>query len=129
MFGNFLQNFGLDFQLPDQNPQSGLFGSNAPQAGELPLGGPAAPGGAGTGLNMHPPASNATPSPAGIINPPPAATNPAGNGAAQPSPSPLASPLAQGQTNGAGLLQLPPTDNPAPAAGVGSQFNGMKQNA
>ena len=131
MFGNFMQNFGLDFPLQQADAQGGLFGANAPQAGEPPLGGPAAPGGAGTGLNMTAPATGGPPpgpggplAAPGVITPP-AATNPAGSGSA--APSPLASPLAPG--GGASALQQPPppADNPAPAAGVGSQFSGGQQ--
>jgi hypothetical protein len=127
MFGSFLDQFGLNFQLPDQSVQSGLFGANAPQQGQPPLGGPAAPGGAGTGLNMLQPSSGAAKAPPGAtapgtITPPPAATNP-GAGSAQAPPgvttsSPLGSPLAPGAETGF-QNQAP---DPAPAAGVGNQF-------
>ena len=125
-----MANFGLDFPLQQADAQGGLFGANAPQAGEPPLGGPAAPGGAGTGLNMTPPVTGGpAPGPGvaqgapGVITPT-AATNTAAPGAA--APSPLASPLAPG--GGASALQQPPpADNPAPAAGVGSQFSGGQQ--
>ena len=126
MFGNFLQTFGLDFQLPDMNPQGGLFGPDAAQPPAF--GTPPAPGGAGTGLSMAPPATGgpapgaAQAPPGAIAAPPPAATNP-GAGSSQAPPgatSPLASPLAPGA--GTGFQNQTP--DPAPAAGVGSQFNG-----
>ena len=132
MFGNFLEQFGLNFQLPDQSPDSGLLGASAPQQGQPPLGGPAAPGGAGTGLNVSPPASTAAKAPPGItggagnITPPPGGggqpqpTSPASFAAPQAAaPSPLGSPLAPGGGSG---FQNQPASDPAPAAGVGSQF-------
>ena len=129
MFGDFLKTFGLDFQLPDQSPETGLFGSNAPQSGQPPLGGPAAPGGAGTGLNMAQPVT-------GGIQAPPGATAPGGGNNVQPAtasqpqqppqPSPLASPLAPGGGAGFGQPQNQPQPDPAPAAGVGNQFSNGK---
>ena len=109
MFGNFMQNFGLDFPLQQADAQGGLFGPNAPTP-DATLGGPAAPGGAGTGLNMHPPASTTAPAPAGGISAPPATANAAGATGGQPAapaPSPLASPMAAGQLTAPGLLQPP----------------------
>ena len=161
MFGNFLSNFGLDFQLPQANAQGGLFGSDAPVEGQPPLGGPAAPGGAGTGLNVSPPASTAAKAPPGITGGagnmaapgsggspasfsqrfPRGAWDPQGQGPSidqafsnvnteyplgnalrqqQPAPpSPLGSPFAPGAGSG---FQNQPAPDPAPAAGVGSQF-------
>jgi hypothetical protein len=134
MFGNFLQNFGLDFPLQSADAQGGLFGPNAPTP-DATLGGPAAPGGAGMGLDVSPPASSAVKAPPGItggagaMTPPPGGnqpqpTSPASFGApGQAPPSPLASPLAPGA--GSGLNQ--PVVDPAPAAGIGSQFSGGQQ--
>ena len=131
MFGSFMQNFGLDFPLQAADAQGGLFGPNTPTP-DATLGGPAAPGGAGTGLNVSPPASTAVKAPPGItggagnITPPlggggqPQPTSPASFAAPQAAaPSPLGSPLAPGAGSG---FQNQPAPDPAPAAGVGSQF-------
>jgi hypothetical protein len=126
VFGNFLQTFGLDFPLQAADAQGGLLGFNAPVAGDPSMGTAPPPGGAGTGLSMAPPATGgpgAAQAPPGVIAaPPPAATNP-GAGSSQAPPgatSPLASPLAPGA--GTGFQNQTP--DPAPAAGVGNQFNG-----
>jgi hypothetical protein len=100
-----------------------MFGLNAPVTGDPSMGtAPPVPGGAGIGLNMTQPVTG------GGAKAPPGVTPPGNN--MQPvtapqappatSPSPLASPLAAGSF---GQPQNQ-TDNPAPAAGVGSQFSG-----
>jgi hypothetical protein len=123
MFGNFLDQFGLNFQLPDANAQGGLFGPDAQQPAQQPPGAPPAPGGAGTGLNMTQPVTGAAQAPPGV-------TAPGGGNNVQPvtgpqqqppQPSPLASPLAPGGGSSFGQPQNQQPD-PAPAAGVGSQF-------
>src|SRR6202044_2463969 len=122
MFGDFLQTFGLDFPLQAADAQGGLFGLNAPTGGQPSSGStPPAPGGAGTGLNMAQPVTG------GGAKAPPGVTAPGNN--MQPvtapqappatSPSPLASPLAAGSFGQPQNQTVP--DNPAPAAGVGSQ--------
>jgi hypothetical protein len=125
MFGNFLQQFSLDFPLQSADAQGGMFGLNAPVAGDPSAGTtPPAPGGAGTGLNMAQPASGAAKAPPSVTAPPSGGNNlqpvapPAAT--APPAPSPLASPLAPGGGSG---FQGQPQNDPAPAAGVGSQFN------
>jgi len=123
MFGDFLQTFGLDFPLQQTDAQGGLLGFNAPLGGQPSMGTPAAPGGAGTGLNMEQPVTGAAKAP------PPGVIAPGGGNNVQPvtapqapaSPSPLASPLAAG---GFGQPQNQP--DPAPAAGVGNQFTNGK---
>ena len=127
MFGDFMKQFNLDFPFTALDAQGGLFGANAPQEGQPPLGGPAAPGGAGTGLNISTPAPASAPGPAGpgTITPP-KMTDPGQAGLPQqqqPQQSPLASPLAPGGGAGFGQLQPQPQPDPAPAAGVGNQFN------
>jgi hypothetical protein len=127
MFGDFLQNFNLQFPLQGADAQGGLFGQNAPTQDQPPLGGPAAPGGAGTGLNMAQPASGAGKAPPSVTAPPSGGNNlqpvapPAAT--APPAPSPLASPLAPGGGSG---FQGQPQNDPAPAAGVGNQFTNGK---
>lgn len=106
MFGNFAENFGLNFPL---DSQGGLFGATAPV--------PGVPG------SENPPAGGLTGAP---LNPSaaPAASPAAGIGGSTPSPtsgSPLASPLAAGQAP-----QAAPAAESAPAAGVASQFGGGK---
>jgi hypothetical protein len=134
MFGNFLTQFGLDFPFQTLDAQGGLFAPNAPTENQQPLGA-AAPGGAGTGLNMTQPATNAVQAPPGATGggaTPPKMTDPGQAGLPQanaaPTPSPLASPLAPGGGSSFGQPQNQLLPDPAPAAGVGSQFNGMKQN-
>jgi hypothetical protein len=98
MFGNFAENFGLNFPLQGADVQGGMFGQNAP----APETGGASQGG--------------LPAP----TPPPAAAPAAGMAApsAAPQSSPLASPLGPGQQ------QQPqpslPDQAAAPAVGVGS---------
>lgn len=118
MFGDFLQQFGLDFQLSDPATQVGLLGLNTlqptqPSVGTAPP--PMAAPAGDVGGAKTPPATAATAAPPASASPPPAAPQ------QQPQSSPLASPLAPGQS------QLGPLQNePAPAAGVGSQFIGGK---
>ena len=96
MFGNFAQNFGLNFPLQGADVQGGMFGQNAP----------APDPGAQGGLPAPAPQPNAGPA-AGMAAP-----------SAGPQPSPLASPLGPGQQ------QQPqpslPDQAAAPAVGVGS---------
>jgi hypothetical protein len=129
MFGNFLEQFGLNFQLQDQNAQGGLFGTDIPQTAQQPPAAGVAAGNAGTtGLSSAPPPGVAPPpgaAPPGFIGAP-NSTNPAAlSGQSPTAPSPLANPLAPGGMGGAflGQTQPPPTTDPAPAAGVGNQFN------
>ena len=110
MFGNFLQNFGLNaFPWDSLDAQGGLFGQNAPQT---PLigsqnAGTATPGGGGTA-----PVPEGSPP----VSPGPSPMSPSGL-------SPLASPAQPappGTPNPAG------TEPTAPAAGVGSPFGAPK---
>jgi hypothetical protein len=97
MFGNFAENFGLNFPVDNQG---GLFPQQAA---------PAAPGVDQGGLTAAP----LSPSPATTASP--AAGIPGG------APSPMASPLAPGQATQAAVA----TDQPsaaAPAAGLASPF-------
>lgn len=115
MFGDFYQNFGLNFPLQGADPQGGLLGANSPpgppQSG---VGSPEAAGGA-------PLAPTAPAAPAASLSPA------AGVGGASPSPtaagSPLSSPLGMGQATTAPTNPAEPSPM-APAAGVGSQFGG-----
>lgn len=112
MFGDFLQNFGLNaFPWDSIDTQGGMFGQNAPQTPLIgsqpsgtapPHGGPAAPA-------------------------PPAVTAPQGGSPASPAPSPMSpggqSPLASpAGFGGPGTPNPAPTQPAAPAAGVGSAF-------
>jgi hypothetical protein len=118
-----MQQFGLDFQVQSQDQQPGLFAGDPLQTQQQPpLGDPAAPaapgGGATAGIGTPNIAAAAAP---GVINAPSASPNPAAVGGQSPtSPSPLASPLGSQSPLG------PPQNEPAPAAGVGSQFTGGK---
>lgn len=118
MFGDFLQQFGLNFPLQAADVQGGLFGLNAPVPGDPSVGTappPMAASAGDVGGAKTPPATAATAAPPVSASPPPAAPQ------QQPQSSPLASPLAPGQS------QLGPLQNEAaPAAGVGSQFIGGK---
>lgn len=126
MFGNFSQQFGLNFNI---DPQGGLFGPTEPGIDQPPLGGPAAPSGTGTGTGQPLPGATVAKAP----NPLPGAIQPqnAGQpiapqgpalGPAQGAPSPLASPMAPGQP----VPAPQPQNEAAPAAGIGSQFgNGV----
>lgn len=115
MFGDFLQQFGLNFPLQAADVQGGLFGLNAPVPGDPSVGTApppmAAPGG-GVGGAKAPLGANASAA-LPVTAPPPATAQ------QQPQQSPLASPLAPGQGQLGGLSQ----NEPAPAAGVGSQFS------
>ena len=124
MFGDFLQQFGLNFPLQSADVQGGLFGLNAPVPGDPSVGtaplAPAAGGGKGSPAIGNPAAALPDQAIATPTAPTPAKmTDPAAPQPAQQSP--LASPLAPG---GGGFSQNQPQDNPAPAAGVGSQFVG-----
>lgn len=103
MFGDFFQNFGLNFPFQGADPQGGLFGQNAPAPDQAGLGGPATPTGAGQGQ-------------------PPISAPAAGTGPASPlaNPSPLAPPNSFSPPKPAN--QPPNVTAPAPAAGVGSLF-------
>lgn len=109
MFGDFSSQFGLQFPFLGMDPQGGMLGQNAPVSPEV---GSQQLGQQGTGGTGAPPAPALQGSPtAGVGGLPSAPT----------APSPLANPLAPGQTlqgPAAGVEQGPP----APAAGVGSQF-------
>ena len=89
VFGNFMDNFGLSFPLQQADAQGGLLGPNTPTP-DATLGGPAAPGGAGTGLNVSPPASTAAQAPPGITGGAGNITPPSGGGG-QPQPTSPAS--------------------------------------
>lgn len=123
MFGDFLQQFGLNFSV---DPQGGLFAPAGPpdQPGNALA--PPAPGGPGGGLNMAAPGGGSAKAPPGVTAPPGTITpSPAPATAPQPAtavPSPLASPLALGGGGANGTLAPPQNEPAAPAAGVGSQF-------
>jgi hypothetical protein len=122
MFGDFLQNFGLNaFPWDSLDAQGGLFGQNAPQtpligsqnAGTAPApgSGPAAPGG---GNNIQPVAA------------------PQGSPPASPAASPMSpgggSPLGNpGATGAPATPNSAPPQPAAPAAGVGSPFGNPLQ--
>ncbi len=127
MFGDFFQNFGLNFPMQGADPQGGLFGDDAPVVGQPPLGGPAAPGGAGTGRTGPNTVAPTGPALPGSIEAPLVSQNAAGAGspapAPSPTPSPFASPLAPGQSPPA--QPQPPQGDSAPAAGINSQFRNL----
>jgi hypothetical protein len=120
MFGDFLQNFGLNaFPWDSLDPQGGLFGQNAPQTpliGSQPSG--TAPPHAGPG----------TPAPPSIVGGTTPQGSPPGGGPGSPlSPaaqSPLASPASFATPGTPNPSPSPPT---APAAGVGSAFGNPLQ--
>jgi len=95
MFGSFVDNFGLNFSFEAQNP------AVAPQA-------PGANGLTAAPLNPSQDAGGSL------------AAGVAGQPSSPTTPSPLASPLGPGQATQAAVGAVQP--NPAPAAGVGSQF-------
>lgn len=118
MFGNFMENFGLNgFPWQGLDAQGGLFGSNAPQApligsqssGTAPVSFAPQPAGGPGGVSAAPAGSPAAPQ-----GSPPMA------GATSPlslaGQSPLAAPAAPG-----GPAPAIPGQNP-PAAGVKSEF-------
>lgn len=124
MFGNFMENFGLNaFPWDSLDPQGGLFGSNAPQQ---PLIGSQSAGTAPISFAPQPAAgqNGGAPSPAnGPVAP--QGSPPMSSGASSPlspaSQSPFAAPPA---TGGAPMAPLTQNQSSAPAAGVNSEFGG-----
>lgn len=105
MFGDFMQQFGLQFPFQTVDTQGGMLGQNTPQGPQL---GSTFPGTGTAAAPATPPAPQASPA-AGVGGPSPPPT----------APSPLASPLSPGQAQ----LPMPAApEQSAPAAGVGSQF-------
>ena len=117
MFGDFLQNFGLNaFPWDSLDPQGGLFGQNAPQT---PLIGSQEPGAAPGPQVAHNPGGPGLPqgsSPSGGQNSP---LSPGGQ-------SQLANPAGFGAPGAANPAPTQPIA-PAPAAGVGSAFGNPLQ--
>ena len=107
MFGaDYMQQFGLNFQMQGADPQGGLLGVNAPTAPEI---GSQSLGGTPTAPTMAAPQAN-----------PPGPGAPSAAGATTPTPSaasPLVSPLAPGGNPMGEASDNAPT---APAAGMGS---------
>jgi hypothetical protein len=126
MFGDFMQNFGLNaFPWDSLDPQGGLFGPNAPQTpliGSQPMGpAPApAPGGGGPGGTV-PGVTAHDPGPAPQGSPP---VSPAASPMSPGGSSPLASPASFA---GPGTPNPTPPQPTAPAAGVGSAFGNPLQ--
>lgn len=101
MFGDFMQNFGLQFPFQGTDPAGGLFGQNTPTApGQAPLGGAAQPSGGGAKQDAP-----------GTVPQPPAA------GVQGQQPLTPQSPLAPQQTSPGET-----SGQETPAAGVGNQF-------
>ena len=111
MFGNFMENFGLNgFPWQGLDPQGGLFGSNAPQA---PLIGSQSAGTAPVSFAPQP-AGDRSGAPAAPQGSPP--IGPTSSPLSMEGQSPFASPASPG-----GPAAGVPGQNP-PAAGVKSEF-------